>query len=75
MEIEREYYVHDAGCPAVNFVQPDPNPRGLKHCIDCAGIFDVTTGKGVATTDKRFDAEYDIHRAQIEADEKRIDNV
>jgi hypothetical protein len=61
MEIEREYYVHDAGCPAVNF--HPTNARGLKHCIDCAGIFDAETGKGVAVTDTRFDENLEERRA------------
>lgn len=56
MEIEREYYQHDGDCPAENFTEP--NDRGLKTCLDCAGIFD-TDGKGVAITDKRFDENYD----------------
>lgn len=61
MEIEREYYVHDAGCPADRF--EEPNGRGLKTCIDCAGVFDAETGKGVAYTDKRFDENYEEWKA------------
>lgn len=57
MEIEREYYFHDAGCPANDFTEP--NARGLKTCNDCAGVFDAVTGKGVATTDRRFDENYE----------------
>lgn len=71
MEIERVYYSHDAGCRPVFY---PPNPRNLQQCIDCAGIFDME-GKGVAVTDKRFDEEYYVHKAQIEADELRINNV
>lgn len=56
MEIEREYYTHDGGCPAKNFTEL--NDRGLKTCIDCAGVFDEA-GKGVATTDRRFDENYE----------------
>lgn len=56
MEVEREYYTHDGGCPADNFTEL--NDRGLKTCLDCAGVFDEA-GKGVATTDRRFDANYE----------------
>lgn len=52
MEIEREYYAHDATCPANNFTEK--NARGLRTCLDCAGVFDEND-KGVAVTDKRFD--------------------
>lgn len=52
MEIIREYYEHDAMCPANNFTEL--NTRGVKTCLDCAGVFDKD-GKGVAVTDKRFD--------------------
>lgn len=68
METFREYYTHDAGCPAKNFTPL--NERGLKTCLDCAGIFDAE-GKGVAVTDKRFDEEYEVHKAEIAADEAR----
>jgi hypothetical protein len=54
-EIEREYYEHDADCSRKNFTPM--NTRGLKTCLDCAGVFDVE-GKGVAVTDKRFDENY-----------------
>lgn len=53
MEIEREYYIHDAGCSEKNFAET--NERDLKTCLDCAGVFDAKTGKGVSVTDKRFD--------------------
>lgn len=68
MEIEREYYTHDNACPQNRFTPL--NARGLKTCLDCAGIFDEE-GKGVALTDKRFDAEYEVHKAEIAADEAR----
>lgn len=61
MEIEREYYQHDGGCPADNFTET--NDRGLKTCLDCAGVFDAKTGNGVATTDRRFDANYEVWKA------------
>jgi hypothetical protein len=56
---ERTYYTHDFGC------RPEfhpPNERGLKQCIDCAGIFDAD-GKGVAVTDTRFDENWEERRA------------
>ena len=65
MEIDREYYVHDAGCPATNFYPP--NARGLRTCKDCAGVFDAA-GKGVAITDKRFDEGYEQRKAEVEFD-------
>lgn len=52
VEHERVYYVHDANCSKTNFTEL--NERGVKTCLDCAGIFD-SQGNGVATTDKRFD--------------------
>lgn len=52
MEIEREYYIHDAMCDEKSF--DDPNERGIRRCQDCSGFFDEN-GKGVAITDKRFD--------------------
>jgi hypothetical protein len=55
MEIIREYYEHDGMCPANNFTEK--NARGLRTCLDCAGVFDEA-GKGVAVTDKRFDENY-----------------
>lgn len=54
-EIHREYYSHDAGCSEDNFTEA--NERGLRICIDCAGVFDEK-GEGVAVTDKRFDENY-----------------
>lgn len=59
--VEREYYQHDAMCPANNFTEP--NERRMKTCLDCAGVFDAKTGKGLAITDKRFD-EYPAERRQ-----------
>jgi hypothetical protein len=50
--VERVYYEHDAGCSKKDFWPP--NEWGLKHCKECAGIFDKD-GKGVCVTDKRFD--------------------
>lgn len=55
MEIEREYYEHDANCSGTNF--HPMNERGLRTCKDCSGVFNVE-GKGVAVTDKRFDENY-----------------
>lgn len=52
LEANRVYYEHDADCSKENFTSV--NDRGLKTCLDCAGIFDEN-GKGVAVTDKRFD--------------------
>lgn len=66
-EIIREYYKHDTGCPKNRFTPL--NARGLKTCLDCAGVFDKD-GKGVAVTDKRFDAEYESHKAEVEADSR-----
>lgn len=54
MEIERVYYEHDISCDKKSF--HPANTRGLRTCKDCAGVFDAE-GKGVAVTDKRFDAE------------------
>lgn len=51
-EPQREYYFHDAECTEKNFTPL--NDRGLKTCLDCSGVFDEF-GKGVATTDDRFD--------------------
>lgn len=55
MEIIREYYQHGAQCDAKTFTEK--NERGLRTCLDCAGVFDEE-GKGVAVTDKRFDENY-----------------
>ena len=55
MEIERVYYEHDANCDEKNFTET--NDRGLRICLDCAGVFDKE-GKGVAVTDRRFDSNY-----------------
>lgn len=55
-EIIREYYEHDADCSGENF--HEANSRGLRTCIDCAGVFDEE-GKGVALTDYRFDENWD----------------
>lgn len=51
----RVRYEHDANCSGTNFAPA--NERGLRTCLDCAGIFD-SEGKGVWVTDKRFDANY-----------------
>lgn len=53
LEANREYYEHDSNCSKTNFTEL--NGKGLKTCLDCAGIFDAN-GRGVAVTDKRFDA-------------------
>lgn len=55
--IEREYYDHDSTCSKADERFTPLNDRGLKTCLDCAGIFDAE-GKGVAVTDKRFDENY-----------------
>lgn len=68
MLIERDYYVHDGGCPATNFYPA--TSRGLKQCKDCASVFDAKTGKGVAVTDKRFDEDYEERKAEVEADSR-----
>lgn len=52
-EIIREYYQHDALCPADEFTEP--NDRGLQTCLGCNIVVDAKTKKGVAITDKRFD--------------------
>lgn len=52
LSANREYYQHDNLCPAKDFTPL--NDRGLKTCLDCAGVFDKE-GKGVCLTDKRFD--------------------
>jgi len=65
VEIEREYYVHDATCDQKSFYPP--NARGLRTCKDCSGVFDKD-GKGVAVTDKRFDEGYEQRKAEVEHD-------
>lgn len=55
LSANREYYQHDGMCPTNRFTEL--NERGLKTCLDCAGVFDKD-GKGVAVTDKRFDENY-----------------
>lgn len=56
MEIIREYYEHDGDCSKTNFTEK--NARGLRTCLDCAGVFDEN-GNGVAVTDNRFDENWD----------------
>jgi hypothetical protein len=68
MQIEREYYVHESVCTRKDFYPT--NARGLKQCKDCAGVFDAKTGNGVAVTDKRFDENYEEHKAEVEADSR-----
>lgn len=46
------YYEHDANCSETQFSEV---VDGVKTCLECAGIFDAE-GKGIAATDKRFDA-------------------
>ena len=55
MELEdgRVYYEHDANCSGTIFTPV--GDRGLKKCLDCAGIFKAD-GTPVAVTDKRFDS-------------------
>lgn len=55
LEQDRVYYEHDANCSKDNFTEP--NERGVKTCLDCAGHFDEN-GKGLAVTSKRFDENY-----------------
>ena len=57
---ESERYTHDNGCRPVFY---PANPRGLKQCVDCSGIFDATTGEGVAVDDYRFDENWTERRA------------
>lgn len=52
LQDNREYYQHGASCDQKTFTEL--NERGLKTCIDCAGVFDKD-GKGVCVTDRRFD--------------------
>lgn len=54
LEENRVYYEHDANCSGTNFGLPSSN--GIKKCLDCAGLFDEITGKGLSVTDKRFDS-------------------
>lgn len=58
-------YQHDPLCPAKRFTPP--NPRGLRTCLDCAGIFDAA-GKGIDVLDRRLDADYVIKAAELEAE-------
>lgn len=52
----REYYRHTPECTEKDF---EPfNERGLRRCKHCSGIFNAK-GDGVATTDRRFDENYD----------------
>ena len=52
LEERRVYYIHEADCSKDNYTEV--NERGLRTCLDCAGVFDGN-GHGVAVTDKRFD--------------------
>lgn len=61
LEANRQYYEHDAICDGQSFTPL--NSRGLKTCLDCAGVFDAE-GKGVAVTDKRFDENYTPSEAE-----------
>lgn len=54
LEDNRVYYQHDANCSTKN-LSPE-NEKGLRTCLDCAGIFRADGKTGVAVTDKRFDA-------------------
>lgn len=55
LEDRREYYVHNESCSGKNLMEP--NERGLRTCIDCAGIFDAK-GNGIAVTSKKLDENY-----------------
>ena len=55
LEANREYYQHGPLCDGKTFTEL--NERGVKTCIDCAGIFDKD-GKGIAVTSKRLDANW-----------------
>ena len=70
MEEERVYYNHDGGCSRTNFTEP--NARGLKTCLDCAGIFD-SDGNGVCTMDSRIVDTDEIRTAK--AEEQQIHNA
>lgn len=56
----RVFYQHGASCDGKSFTEL--NERGLKTCLDCAGIFDAE-GKGIAVTDRRLDENYDEWKA------------
>lgn len=71
-QIERIYYEHNFDCTKERF--EEKNARGLRTCIECAGVFDEN-GKGVAVTDKRFDEHYEIRQEEIKMDEERINRV
>jgi hypothetical protein len=53
--ISMVHYEHDANCDQKTFTQL--NDRGLKTCLQCAGVFDAA-GKGVRPDDYRFDKNY-----------------
>ncbi len=63
LEQERVFYIHDGNCSEKNFTEligtgifdKDGKEKKIKRCLDCSGIFDEE-GKGVAVTDKVFDA-------------------
>ena len=52
LEDDRVYYTHDSNCSEKNFTEL--NDKGLKTCLDCAGVFDEN-GNGVCVTSKKFD--------------------
>ncbi len=61
MEIgPREYYTHNASCAKDNFTEL--NDRGMKKCLDCAGMFNED-GSGVSLTDTRFDENWPERKA------------
>lgn len=55
LQDRREYYEHNESCDQKTFTEP--NDRGLRTCLDCAGIFDEK-GKGVAVTTSKLDENY-----------------
>lgn len=52
MEIIRVRYEHNVSCSKSNFLEP--NDRGLRTCVDCAGIFDEKD-VGIIITSKLMD--------------------
>ena len=54
--ISQVHYEHDSNCSKKRFTAL--NDRGLKTCLECAGIFDEK-GNGVRVDDYRFDKNYE----------------
>lgn len=66
LEEGREYYDHSGDCTRTNFTPL--NERGFHTCLDCAGIFDAD-GKGLALLDRRLDEDYEVKKAELDAEE------